>query len=118
MMMPTVDSPPRQDAVFAMRHALSAQRSLLGWIFSFSFRLSQGVLNIFSLQGCLQAIRFFSSLHKYLHNYGMVEFWNNGMMGNLYCKEHILLISQYLTHYSNIPMSQSPIIFLFDQPDS
>jgi hypothetical protein len=41
----------------------------LGRILSLSFRLSQGVLNIFSLQGCLQTIGFFSSLHVLLHHF-------------------------------------------------
>ena len=41
----------------------------LGWIFSFSLRLSQGVPNIFSLEGCLQTIRLFASLHILLRPY-------------------------------------------------
>src|SRR5512136_1749317 len=37
-----------------------------GWILSFSFRLSQGMLNIFPLQGRLQTIGFLPSLHVLL----------------------------------------------------
>src|SRR5512139_1352297 len=56
-----------------------------GWIFSFSFRLTQGMLNIFPLQGCLQTIGFLPSLHKYLHDYKMMEFWSNEMMAGDLC---------------------------------
>jgi hypothetical protein len=102
------------------RQGLGARYFLsgLGWIFSLSFRLSQGMLNIFSLQGCLQTIGFFPPLHKYLHDYGMMEFWNNGMMGgDLYYKQYILFFLSLnicpLFQHSNIPIAH-----LFDQPDS
>ena len=40
-----------------------------GWIFSFSFRLTQGMLDIFPFQGCLQTIGFLPSLHVLLPPY-------------------------------------------------
>src|SRR4030042_2794219 len=79
-----------------------------GWIFSFSFRLTQRMLDIFSFQGCLQTIGFLPPLHKYLHDYKMMQFWSNGtMLGDLYYKQFILFFLSLSTcplfQYSNHP---------------